>query len=131
VARQVKPYGDHNQRWQREQAAKGVEPKRWDKWRGLSSKSRADSDPERYGKGFSVNAIRRGDAIDKATGHIAQWGAASSGRPPNRAIIERRVRGESIATLRKIPTMTGQQMRTSAIRARKRGLKMHWAFYNP
>ena len=64
---QVKPFGDHSQRWQKEQLRKGVDPKKWDRWRKLSPKSRKATNPTDYARGTTVRDQIRKPLLDAAT----------------------------------------------------------------
>lgn len=63
----VKPFGEHSQRWQREQIRKGIDPKKWDRWRKLSPKTRKATNPADYAKGATVRDQIRKPLLDAAT----------------------------------------------------------------
>lgn len=67
MAAMVKPFGDHSQRWQREQLRKGIDPKKWDRWRQLSPKVRKATNPSEYAKGSTVREQLRKPLLDAAT----------------------------------------------------------------
>lgn len=58
MASQVKRFGEHSQRWQREARRQGVTPAKWNKWRRLSPASRKVSNPTDYSKGKTVVQFR-------------------------------------------------------------------------
>lgn len=70
MARQVKPFGEHSQRWQREQLNNGVNPKLWDRWRLLSAKSRKGTSPFEYSTGKPVRQQLRAPLLDAATKRV-------------------------------------------------------------
>lgn len=67
MAAQVKKFAEHSARWQRDARRKGIDPKRWDKWRTLSPKSRRQTNPYTYSKGQRVTEIVRSQLLDAAT----------------------------------------------------------------
>lgn len=67
MAAMVKPFGEHSQRWQREQLRKGIDPKKWDRWRKLSPKARKATNPTEYAKGTTVREQLRNPLLDAAT----------------------------------------------------------------
>jgi hypothetical protein len=67
MAAMVKPFGEHSQRWQREQLRKGLDPKKWDRWRKLSPKIRKTTNPFEYAKGTTVRSQLRAPLLDAAT----------------------------------------------------------------
>lgn len=64
-----KSWSEHSARWKREAVREGLSARRWDLWRKLSPKARADSDPRAYAQGKSVPQQRlerkQSTAIDK------------------------------------------------------------------
>jgi len=121
MARPSKRFGEHSERWQREQKAAGVEPSRWDKWLGLSPKSRAETDPAKYSQGWSVQALIRSDRQDKAARHIHSWAQQSSGKRVDSLRIQKRVRNLDARTLKRVPTMSHTSMQRQARRDHKAG----------
>lgn len=67
MAALVKPFSEHSRRWQREQLRKGIDPKKWDRWRKLSPKSRKATSPFEYAKGTTVRDQLRKPLLDAAT----------------------------------------------------------------
>ena len=121
MARPTKRFGEHSERWQREQKAAGVESSRWDRWLGLSPKSRAETDPAKYSQGWSVQALTRSANQDKAAQHIHSWAQQSSGKRVDSLRIQKNVRNLTARELKRIPTMTPTQMRRSARNAHRAG----------
>lgn len=58
MARQVKRFGEHSQRWQKEARAQGISPTKWNKWRRLSESTRKATNPTDYAKGKTVATFR-------------------------------------------------------------------------
>jgi hypothetical protein len=50
-----KPWDEHSERWKRRAIRDGLDPRRWNAWRNLSPKTRAQTDPRRYAQGESVH----------------------------------------------------------------------------
>lgn len=70
MAAMVKSFGDHSPRWQREQLRKGIDPKKWDRWRKLSPKTRKSTNPFDYAKGQTVREQIRKPLLDAATRRV-------------------------------------------------------------
>jgi hypothetical protein len=70
MAALVKPFGEHSQRWQREQLRKGIDPKKWDRWRKLSPAARKATSPFEYAKGVTVRSQLRKPLLDAATRRV-------------------------------------------------------------
>lgn len=66
MAAQVKRFGDHSQRWQRDALRKGIDPNKWDRWRKLSPATRKATNPTDYAKGKSVRAQLRDPLLHMA-----------------------------------------------------------------
>lgn len=58
MAKQVKRFGEHSQRWQREARKQGMTARKWNKWRKLSEPTRKATNPYDYSKGKTVTAFR-------------------------------------------------------------------------
>lgn len=58
MARQVKRFGEHSERWQKEARKQGLTPTKWNKWRKLSPATRKASNPIDYAKGKTVADFR-------------------------------------------------------------------------
>lgn len=94
MARQVKPFGAHSQRWQREQIAKGMTPARWDRWRLLSAKVRKSTSPFDYASGKTVRDQLRAPLVEAAAkrllgAHAARGATRADGSPVLLAAVKR------------------------------------------
>lgn len=58
MASQVKRFGEHSQRWQKQAKAQGITPAKWNKWRRLSPSTRRITNPTDYAKGKTVAVFR-------------------------------------------------------------------------
>lgn len=115
----VKPFGDHSQRWQREQIRKGIDPKKWDRWRKLSPKVRKATSPFEYAKGNTVRTQLRRPLLDAATRrllavHQVRGASRFDGSPIKQAAVRRNLdhpaAGMSNAKLRRIAGLTPQKL---------------------
>ena len=119
MARQVKPFGDHSPRWQREQIGKGVDPKLWDRWRSLSAKARKGTDPAAYAKGKPVRQQLRAPLLDAATkrvlgAHQIRGATRIDNSPVKLAAVRRNLdhpsAGMSNAKLRRLASLPPQRL---------------------
>lgn len=115
----VKPFGDHSQRWQREQLRKGIDPKKWDRWRKLSPKSRKATNPYEYAKGTTVRDQLRRPLLDAATRrllmiHQVRGASRFDGTAIKQAAVRRNLNHPdarvSNAKLRRIASMPAQKL---------------------
>lgn len=63
---QVKRFGEHSPRWQRDARRKGVDPQLWDRWRKLSPKVRKSTNPFEYAQGSTVRKQLRAPLLEAA-----------------------------------------------------------------
>jgi hypothetical protein len=120
MAAQVKRFGDHSKRWQREARKKGIDPKKWDRWRQLTPKSRKVTNPADYGSGETVRHQIRKALLDAAVSRVAdahntQRGARRQDGSLVRAAAVRRNldhpdAGLTNAGLRRLTRMSPQQL---------------------
>lgn len=91
MARQMKAWGDHSPKWQKQQEKAGLNPKLWDRWRRLSPKTRANSNPVDYAKGISIPQQRYAVALNKAVDRQFAFAAAKAQQVGKRPIDRRTV----------------------------------------
>lgn len=116
----VKRFREHSERWQREALRQGIDPKKWDRWRKLTPKSRKATNPRDYAKGSSVReqirSVLLDDAVTKVTAvHTVERGARrQDGSAIRRAAVRRNLdhpdAAVSNAELRRIAGMNPQQL---------------------
>lgn len=119
MARQVKPFREHSQRWQREARAKGLDPRKWDRWRKLSPKSRKATAPASYASGEAVAFQVRKALLDETARVVAatqtlRGARRESGDPIKVAAVRRSLEhpdaGMTNRRLRQIARMPPQEL---------------------
>lgn len=121
MAAQVKRFRDHSARWQREALKKGIDPKKWDRWRSLSPKVRKATNPTEYASGNTVRSQLRAPLLNAAVNRVAaihrmRGATRQDGSAVKIAAIRRNLdhpdAGMSNAKLRRIVNMTPQRLVT-------------------
>lgn len=121
MAAQVKRFRDHSARWQREALKKGIDPKKWDRWRSLSPKVRKATNPTEYASGNTVRTQLRAPLLNAAVNRVAaihrmRGATRQDGSAVKIAAIRRNLdhpdAAMSNAKLRRIVNMTPQRLVT-------------------
>lgn len=116
MAAQVRPFGEHSDRWQRNAEKQGMSPARWNAWRNLSPSSRKDTTPGAYAQGQSVRDQVRESLSSNVSAKLHARASATSVRPVDPRIIQNRVKNLSTKDLRRMDKMDKAAMDRDARR---------------
>lgn len=118
MARSLKSWSQYSKKWQTARRKEGLDPKRWNRYRKLSEKTRNKVDPYEYAKGVSVKQQTYNSLLDSVTGkmdaiaqtHTQQNFSQKGFRPAGIATIRRRLSAYGYTDLSKLDRMNDARL---------------------
>lgn len=117
MARSLKSWSQYSKKWQAARRKEGLDPRRWNRYRRLSDKTRSKIDPYEYAKGVSVKQQSYNTVLNDVTRKmdtIAQTytprNFAHKFRPASISTIRRRLSGYSFVELSRLDRMDTKKL---------------------
>ncbi len=118
MARSLKSWSQYSKKWQAARRKEGLDPRRWNRYRRLSEKTRNKIDPYEYAKGVSVKQQSYNSLLDSVTGkmdaiaqtYTSQNYSHKGFRPASIVVIRRRLSSYGYADLSKLDRMEPKRL---------------------
>lgn len=123
-----KRFEEHSARWQREQRAKGIDPKRWNRWLTLRPETRRGTDVRKYA-GHPPQSVRDQKLAGLRAAAVANM-LAKLPASHNEKHVRRNVLRMSPRQLRFASKASGADLQRKASREYKSGNRTSPFFYN-
>lgn len=127
--RNLKSWAQYSKRWQKARLKEGLNPRRWNRFRHLSAKTRAQTNPYEYAKGKSVKTLSRERMLNDLSRRIEQLAIKHTVRnfgykgfkPAGRATIRYRLdKGYGDTGLGKMDRMTDELLYRHIVRENRK-----------